>query len=103
MSKSLTEAAKAVLEGKSQIEEGYGINYPSVGSGGVSNPNPVDPSTASTGVFGLDTRFCDGSWFCVGTSAYAVGIHALPTNIYRIVVNRIFLVTCISIALFLIF
>ena len=46
---SLTEAAKAVLEGKSKIDEGYGINYPSVGNGGVSNPNPVDPSTASTG------------------------------------------------------
>lgn len=46
---SLTETAKAVLEGKSKIEEGYGINYPSVGNGGVSNPNPVDPSTASTG------------------------------------------------------
>ena len=46
MSKSLTEAAKAVLEGK-VLEEGI----PSVGpiSGGVSNPNPVDPSTASTG------------------------------------------------------
>lgn len=48
MGKSLTEAAKAVLEGK-QLEEGYGINYPSVGNGSVSNPNPVDPSTASTG------------------------------------------------------
>lgn len=46
---SLTETAKAVLEGKNQIDEGYGINYPSVGNGGVSNPNPVDPSTASTG------------------------------------------------------
>ena len=46
---SLTETAKAVLEGKSKIEEGYGINYPSVGNGSVSNPNPVDPSTASTG------------------------------------------------------
>ena len=46
---SLTETAKAVLEGKSKIEEGYGINYPSVGNGGTSNPNPVDPSTASTG------------------------------------------------------
>lgn len=46
--KSLTEAAKAVLEGKT-LEEGYGINYPSVGNGSVSNPNPVDPSTASTG------------------------------------------------------
>jgi len=43
---SLTEAAKAVLEGK-QLNEGL----PTVGpiSGGVSNPNPVDPSTASTG------------------------------------------------------
>ena len=47
---SLTETAKAVLEGKKQIEEGYGSNpYPSVGNGGVSNPDPVDPSTASTG------------------------------------------------------
>jgi hypothetical protein len=46
---SLTEAAKAVLEGKTSIEEGYGINYPSVGNGSVSNPDPVDPSTASTG------------------------------------------------------
>ena len=46
---SLTETAKAVLEGKNQIDEGYGINYPSVGNGGTSNPNPVDPSTASTG------------------------------------------------------
>ena len=46
---SLTETAKAVLEGK-KLEEGYGSNpYPSVGSGGVSNPDPVDPSTASTG------------------------------------------------------
>ena len=46
---SLTETAKAVLEGKNKIEEGYGINYPSVGNGGTSNPNPVDPSaTAST-------------------------------------------------------
>ena len=45
---SLTETAKAVLEGK-DLQEGYGINYPSVGNGGVSNPNPVDPSTASTG------------------------------------------------------
>lgn len=45
---SLTEAAKAVLEGK-QVEEGYGSNpYPSVGSGSVSNPDPVDSSTAST-------------------------------------------------------
>ena len=49
MSKSLTEAAKAVLEGKTEISEGYGINYPSVGSGSVSNPNPVDSSTTSTG------------------------------------------------------
>ena len=46
---SLTETAKAVLEGKTKIDEGYGINYPSVGNGSVSNPNPVDPSTASTG------------------------------------------------------
>ena len=46
MSKSLTEAAKAVLEGKSQIEEGI---YPEVSPGKISNPNPVDPSTASTG------------------------------------------------------
>ena len=46
---SLTETAKAVLEGK-KLEEGYGSNpYPSVGHGGVSNPDPVDPSTASTG------------------------------------------------------
>ena len=45
---SLTEAAKAVLEGKN-LEEGYGAAYPSVGNGSVSNPNPVDPSTASTG------------------------------------------------------
>ena len=45
---SLTETAKSVLEGKKQIEEGYGINYPSVGNGGTSNPNPVDPSTVST-------------------------------------------------------
>lgn len=46
---SLTETAKAVLEGKN-LEESYGSNpYPSVGSGSVSNPNPVDPSTASTG------------------------------------------------------
>lgn len=49
MSKSLTEAAKAVLEGRT-LEEGYGSNpYPSVGGGSVSNPDPVDPSTASTG------------------------------------------------------
>ena len=42
MGKTLTEAAKAVLEG---------VTLPTVGSisGGVSNPNPVDPSTASTG------------------------------------------------------
>lgn len=42
---SLTEAAKAVLEGK-VLEEGL----PTVGSisGGVSNPNPVDLSTVST-------------------------------------------------------
>ena len=42
---SLTEAAKAVLEGK-VLEEGI----PAIGSlaGGVSNPNPVDGSTAST-------------------------------------------------------
>jgi hypothetical protein len=46
MSKSLTEAAKAVLEGKI-LEEGI----PAIGplSGGVSNPNPVDQSTVSTG------------------------------------------------------
>ena len=44
---SLTEAAKAVLEGKSLQE---GATLPTVGpiTGGVSNPNPVDPSTAST-------------------------------------------------------
>ena len=44
---SLTETAKAVLEGK-KLEEG--ATLPTVGplSGGVSNPNPVDPSTAST-------------------------------------------------------
>lgn len=44
---SLTEAAKAVLEGKSLQE---GATLPTVGpiSGGVSNPNPVDGSTAST-------------------------------------------------------
>jgi len=44
---SLTETAKAVLEGK-RLQEGAAL--PSVGpiSGGVSNPNPVDPSTAST-------------------------------------------------------
>ena len=46
---SLTETAKAVLEGKT-LQEGYGsAPYPSVGKGGVSNPDPVDPSTASTG------------------------------------------------------
>ena len=44
---SLTETAKAVLQGKT-LEEGYGAAYPSVGNGSVSNPNPVDPSTAST-------------------------------------------------------
>jgi hypothetical protein len=45
---SLTETAKAVLEGK-KLQEGAAL--PTVGpiSGGVSNPNPVDPSTASTG------------------------------------------------------
>ena len=44
---SLTETAKAVLEGK-KLQEG--ATLPTVGpiSGGVSNPNPVDPSTAST-------------------------------------------------------
>lgn len=46
MSKSLTEAAKAVLEGRF-LEEGIPAITPL--SGGVSNPNPVDPSTASTG------------------------------------------------------
>ena len=45
MSKSLTEAAKAVLEGKT-LEEGH---YPEVSPGKISNPNPVDSSTASTG------------------------------------------------------
>ena len=45
MSKSLTEAARAVLEGKT-LEEGA---YPEVSPGKISNPNPVDPSTASTG------------------------------------------------------
>ena len=42
---SLTEAAKAVLEGKT-LEEGI----PTVGSlsGGVSNPNPVSPATLGT-------------------------------------------------------
>ena len=44
MGKSLTEAAKAVLEGK-QLTEGA---YPEVSPGKISNPNPVDPSTAST-------------------------------------------------------
>ena len=45
---SLTETAKAVLEGKKNLQEGAAL--PTVGplSGGVSNPNPVDPSTAST-------------------------------------------------------
>lgn len=42
---SLTEAAKAVLEGRT-LEEGA---YPEVSPGKISNPNPVDPSTASTG------------------------------------------------------
>ena len=42
---SLTEAAKAVLEGK-VLEEGA---YPEVSPGKISNPNPVDPSTVSTG------------------------------------------------------
>lgn len=41
---SLTETAKAVLEGKT-LQEGI---YPEVSPGVVSNPNPVDPSTAST-------------------------------------------------------
>jgi hypothetical protein len=41
---SLTEAAKAVLEGKT-LQEGA---YPEVSPGKISNPNPVDPSTAST-------------------------------------------------------
>jgi len=41
---SLTEAAKAVLEGKA-LNEGI---YPEVSPGVISNPNPVDPSTAST-------------------------------------------------------
>lgn len=41
---SLTETAKAVLEGKA-LNEG---NYPEVSPGVISNPNPVDPSTAST-------------------------------------------------------
>ena len=45
MGKSLHEAAKAVLEGK-QLTEGA---YPEVSPGKISNPNPVDPSTASTG------------------------------------------------------
>ena len=43
MSKSLTEAAKAVLEGK-VLEEGA---YPEVSPGKISNPNPVDPSTVN--------------------------------------------------------
>ena len=42
---SLTETARAVLEGKI-LEEGA---YPEVSPGKISNPNPVDPSTASTG------------------------------------------------------
>ena len=42
---SLTETARAVLEGK-VLEEGA---YPEVSPGKISNPNPVDPSTASTG------------------------------------------------------
>ncbi len=42
---SLTETAKAVLQGK-VLEEGA---YPEVSPGKISNPNPVDPSTASTG------------------------------------------------------
>ena len=42
---SLTEAAKAVLEGKTLVEGAY----PEVSPGKISNPNPVDPSTASTG------------------------------------------------------
>lgn len=41
---SLTETAKAVLQGK-VLEEGA---YPEVSPGKISNPNPVDPSTAST-------------------------------------------------------
>jgi hypothetical protein len=41
---SLTETAKAVLEGKA-LNEGI---YPEVSPGKISNPNPVDPSTAST-------------------------------------------------------
>ena len=45
MGKSLHEAAKAVLEGK-QLTEGA---YPEVSPGKISNPNPVDPSTVSTG------------------------------------------------------
>ena len=44
MGKSLHEAAKDVLEGK-QLTEGA---YPEVSPGKISNPNPVDPSTAST-------------------------------------------------------
>jgi hypothetical protein len=47
--KSLTETARAILEGNSQqVTEGYGINYPSVGNGSTSNPNPVDGSLAGT-------------------------------------------------------
>jgi hypothetical protein len=42
---TLAEAAKAVLEGR-VLEEGA---YPEVSPGKISNPNPVDPSTASTG------------------------------------------------------
>ena len=41
---SLTETAKAVLEGKTLVEGAY----PEVSPGKISNPNPVDPSTAST-------------------------------------------------------
>jgi hypothetical protein len=46
--KSLTETAKAVIQG-TQLDEGSTI--PAIGpiTGGVSNPNPVDGSTASTG------------------------------------------------------
>ena len=45
--KTLTETARAILEGENLNESGI----PSIGplGGGVSNPNPVDPSTASTG------------------------------------------------------
>ena len=41
--KTLTETARAILEGEKLNESGI----PSIGplSGGVSNPNPVDPST----------------------------------------------------------